>query len=150
MKEEPYVVVNRAEGAMQSRTHAQISVRTFRVDVDEPESRGGTDLAPTPLEYVLIALCGCTNVTTGRMAEKLRFAYDDLQTFAEAELDTRGRLGEADVPVHYRKVRLTVRIRTDEPARRIDRLAQLVDGYCPVNSLVRAAVSNYEVTWARA
>lgn len=48
------------------------------------------------------------------MAAKIRFTYEDLETFAEGDLDTRGRKGEADVPVHYHTVRVTIRIKTDE------------------------------------
>jgi uncharacterized OsmC-like protein len=81
------------------------------------------------------------------MAAKIRFDYDDLETFAEGTLDTRGRKGEADVPVHYRSVHLTVRIKTDESEKKLARLIDLVSRYCPVDSLVRAAVPEYEVTW---
>lgn len=64
-------------------------------------------------------------------------------------LDTRGRLGLAEVPVHYTTVRLTVRIKTGESDIRLQRLAELVARYCPVDSLVRAAVPDYHVTWER-
>jgi uncharacterized OsmC-like protein len=83
------------------------------------------------------------------MAVKIRFAYDDLESFAEGVLDTRGRKGEADVPVHYKAVRLTIRIKTAEPDERLARLADLVARYCPVDSLVEAAVPDYQVTWER-
>jgi uncharacterized OsmC-like protein len=144
------VVVNRARGEMVSHTETAIHVREFAPVVsDEPPSRGGTDKGPSPLEYVLVSLCACTNVSTGRMAEKIRFAYSGLETFAEGELDTRGRKGTAKVPVHYRAVRLRVEIATDEPDNRIDRLADLVSRYCPVDSLIQAAVPDYTVTWVR-
>lgn len=83
------------------------------------------------------------------MAGKIRFQYDDLQTFAEGVLDTRGRKGLADVPVHYKSVRLTIRIKTDEPDKRLDNLADLMARYCPVDSLIRAAVPDYIVRWER-
>jgi uncharacterized OsmC-like protein len=83
------------------------------------------------------------------MAAKIRFAYEDLQTDAEGTLDTRGRLGLADVPVHYKRVRLTIRIRTEETDARLRRLTNLVARYCPVDSLIRAAVPDYEVAWER-
>lgn len=146
---EDYVVVNRASGRMRSHAASEISVRDFTVQSDEPPSRGGDDRAPTPLEYVLVALCACTNASAGKLAEKIRFTYDDLRTEAEGEIDIRGRKGEADVPVHYRKVRLRVWIRTDESDERIDRLADHVARYCPVDSLIRAAVPDYEVRWER-
>jgi uncharacterized OsmC-like protein len=83
------------------------------------------------------------------MAEKIRFKYDDLETYTEGVLDTRGRKGEADVPVHYQAVRLTIKIKTQETDQRLERLAELVARYCPVDSLIRAAVPDYEVTWER-
>jgi uncharacterized OsmC-like protein len=148
--ETEHVVVNRARGTMTSPTATALHVRDFPPLVsDEPPSRGGQDLGPTPLELLLESLCACTTVSTGRMAAKLRFAYTALETEAEGELDTRGRMGLADVPVHYRTVRLTVRIATDEDDRRIDKLADLVGRYCPVDSLMRAAVPEYVVTWER-
>lgn len=79
----------------------------------------------------------------------MRFAYEHLETEAVSEIDTAGRLGVEGVPVHYQKVRLLVRIRTAEPRERLDRLAALVARYCPVDSLMRAAVPDYEVSWER-
>ena len=67
---------------------------------------------------------------------------------AEGELDTRGRR-LADVPVHYRAVRLHVTITTDEPDKRVERLAGLVARYCPVDTLMRPVVADFEVTWER-
>jgi uncharacterized OsmC-like protein len=83
------------------------------------------------------------------MAAKIRLQYDDLQTYAEGVLDTRGRKGTADVPVHYKAVRLTIRIKTDDTDDRLNRLADLMARYCPVDSLIRAAVPDYTVTWER-
>ncbi len=147
---EPEIGVNRAQGRMLTRTACEIRVRHFPPFVaDEPPERGGEDRGQTPLELVLMGLCACTNASTARMAEKLRFAYEDLETHGEAEIDVRGRKGTADVPVHWQKVRLTVRIRTGESDERLRRLADLVSRYCPVDSLVRAAVPDYEVQWER-
>jgi uncharacterized OsmC-like protein len=83
------------------------------------------------------------------MAAKIRFKYDDLQTFAEGILDTRGRKGLADVPVHYKTVNLTVHIETQESDQRLQKLIDLVSRYCPVDSLIRAAVPDYNVSWER-
>ena len=83
------------------------------------------------------------------MAEKIRLDYDDLETFAEGTLDTRGRKGLADVPVHYKAVRLTIRIKTGATDKKLDRLANLVSRYCPVDSLIKAAIPDYQVVWER-
>jgi len=83
------------------------------------------------------------------MAEKIRFNLQGLEASAEGVLDIRGRKGEADVPVHFSSVRLHVRIRTDESDKRVQRLIELAEKYCPVQSLIRAAVPDFEVTWER-
>jgi hypothetical protein len=72
-----------------------------------------------------------------------------LETYAEGHLDTRGRKGTANVPVHYKTVYLTIRIKTGEPDKKLDRLKELVARFCPVDSLMRAAIDDYRVVWER-
>lgn len=83
------------------------------------------------------------------MAEKIKFDLQDLEAFAEGMLDTRGRKGEANVPVHFSSVRLHVKIKTAESDEHIKRLIELAEKYCPVQSLIRAAVPDFEVIWER-
>ena len=83
------------------------------------------------------------------MAEKIKFDLQDLEAYAEGVLDIRGRKGEADVPVHFTSVRLRVKIKTSESDERVQRLIELAEKYCPVQSLIRAAVPDFEVTWER-
>ncbi len=53
-----YIVANRARGKMLTHAAAEIHVRDFPPIIsDEPPSRGGEDRGPTPLEFMLVALC---------------------------------------------------------------------------------------------
>jgi uncharacterized OsmC-like protein len=53
-----YIVTNRAHGKMLSHAAAEVFVRDFPPTIaDEPPSRGGENRGPSPLEYILIALC---------------------------------------------------------------------------------------------
>ena len=57
-KAEDYVVTNRAHAKMITHAAAEVFVRDFPgVISDEPASRGGENRGPSPLEYILIALC---------------------------------------------------------------------------------------------
>jgi uncharacterized OsmC-like protein len=59
MTETPaYIVTNRARGKMLSHAAAEVYVRDFAPLIsDEPPSRGGDNRGPSPLEYILAALC---------------------------------------------------------------------------------------------
>jgi len=83
------------------------------------------------------------------MAEKIKFDLQGLEAYAEGVLDVRGRKGEANVPVHFSSVRLHVKIKTTESDERVERLIELAEKYCPVQSLIRAAVPDFTVTWER-
>ena len=79
----------------------------------------------------------------------MRFDLRGLEASAEGVLDQRGRKGEAPVPVHFTRVRLHVTLTTHEPDERVRRLIELAERYCPVQSMIRAAVPDFVVTWER-
>lgn len=53
-----YIVTNRARAKMIDHAAVEVYVRDFPpVISDEPPTRGGNNQGPSPLEYILIALC---------------------------------------------------------------------------------------------
>lgn len=52
------IVTNRARGVSLSHSATEIHIRDLATVIsDEPPSRGGTNKGPSPLEYILAALC---------------------------------------------------------------------------------------------
>lgn len=52
------IVINRAHGRMRTHSASEIQIRDLApVISDEPPSRGGNNEGPSPLEYILAALC---------------------------------------------------------------------------------------------
>ena len=135
---------------MQTHALTQVQVRDLApVLVDEPPV-AAAKIAPLPHWSIFSLVCVAAPPSPPPDWRK-RFAFSStiLESFAEAELDQRGLSGEADVSAHYRAVRLTVRITTHESDAKLARLQTLVDKYCPVNSFVSAAVSDYTVIGKR-
>jgi putative redox protein len=58
--------------------HQEIVSGRHRFEADEPVNLGGTDTAPTPYDYLLAGLGGCTSMTIGLYARKLRWPLEDV------------------------------------------------------------------------
>jgi putative redox protein len=56
----------------------QITSGRFHFQADEPEDLGGSDTAPTPYDYLLAALGGCTSMTVGLYARKRRWPLEQI------------------------------------------------------------------------
>jgi uncharacterized OsmC-like protein len=62
---ETRVVARTGEGL-----RTEIEAGTHALVADEPESLGGTDAGPTPYDYLLAALGGCTAITLRMYADR--------------------------------------------------------------------------------
>jgi uncharacterized OsmC-like protein len=116
-------------------------VKKYRIDVDDgrghaicldlEESSGGTNMGPSALELALMSLAGCYATIFMLTANKMRMAIKDLEVKTEAIKSERvGTITEA---------RLEVRVKTDAPKDRMDRLHVLTVKGCPVGKLFEKA-----------
>lgn len=115
---------------------------------DEPVGYGGgTGTAPSPLETVVGALCGCNATTFERAAGEAGFEYDGLEFDAAYTVDLRGLLGEADVRPHFQSVEAKIRVRTAESAARLQEVVEVTEKRCPVRNLLVDAGVALTLTW---
>ena len=107
---------------------------------DEPESLGGTDEGPTPYDYLLVALGGCTAMTLRMYADRkgwplesvtVRLSQDRIHAKDCEECETEeGRIDRIG-----REIELVGTL--DEGQRR--RLLEVAD-MCPVHRTLKAEV----------
>lgn len=109
----------------------------------------GTNTGATPLEMCLSSLLGCEGVIINRCAEAMQFEYSGVDIEADGEVDQRGSRGVQGVRPFFNWVRMKIRVHTDEPQDRFDRLARNVEYRCPVMNLFRSADVGLDVTWER-
>ena len=117
---------------------------------DEPVSRGGTGTAPTPLETVVGALCGCSAVTFERAARELGLDYEGIDFDAGYRLDRRGLLGEAEVRPYFDTVHVDARVRTTAPSELLAQVVEITEHRCPVRNLLVDAGVALTINWSAA
>ena len=132
---EASVVVRTGEGL---RTEIEAGGHT--VIADEPDDLGGTDAGPTPYDYLLAALGGCTAMTLRMYADRkgwplesvtVRLSQDRIHATdceecetEEGRIDRIGREVELEGPLE------------DEQRRRLLEIADM----CPVHRTLKAEV----------
>lgn len=142
------LAVRTVHGHNDAGTRTEVRVRHFApVITDEPDTLGGTNTAPSPLETVLVALVGCDGVIIHGVAKAMGFAYSGVDFACSGAIDVRGPKGVPGVRPYFEKVDLTITLDTDEPERRIDQLKRNVEFRCPVMNLLRSADVVVTVDW---
>lgn len=127
-----------AQSRLGDGVNSRVGIRQFEVDVDEPQSLGGGDTAPNPVEYILAALGSCQEITYRLYADALGIPVNSVSVRLEGTIDLRGLFNvEKSVRPGYQGIVAEVTI--DSPASEDDlqRLKAVVDQHCPVLDILR-------------
>jgi uncharacterized OsmC-like protein len=118
----------------ESPAKTNIQVRGFNLIVDEPESLGGTDLAPNPVEYILAGYAGCINVVAHIVAKELNINLKNLEIGIDGDLDP-GRLFGTSFKERAGYSNLKVRLKTSTKINKGIQIKWLkeIELRCPVN-----------------
>ncbi|HZR54072.1 MAG TPA: OsmC family protein [Streptosporangiaceae bacterium] len=137
-------LVARSEGGMRTviRTRDGLGVV-----LDETPDHGGSRTAPTPLENVIAALCGCAGATFAAAARELGFGYDGIDFEAVFTQDPRGAAGEPGVRPHFQNVRVQARVLHAEPDAWLPDVVRITERRSPVRNLLADAGVALEMTW---
>jgi len=114
---------------------------------DEPAANGGEGAAPSPLQAVLGALCGCEAVTFRRTSEEMEFTYQRLEFEGAFTIDIRGRMGDRAVRPHFQTVKLLITVMTNETEEALAAVIEETEARCPVMNLLIDAGVKVDVKW---
>jgi putative redox protein len=117
------------------------SIRQFNVAIDEPESLGGTDTAPNPVELVLAALGSCQEISYRLYADALGIPLRKASVKVRGDIDLRGFFA-VDPSIRPGFLNIEAVVTLDSPAPEADliRLKEAVDRHCPVLDILRSPV----------
>lgn len=126
---QPGQVVVTENDRLFSRT---IQMHKHQLSADEPVSKGGTDLGPSPYEFLLSALGACTSMTVRMYANRKNIALDSIEVMlshrrvdASECINCETREGQVDVIEKH--IRLTGNLSAQEKDKLIE-----IAGKCPV------------------
>ena len=113
--------------------HSEVSIREHALNVDEPESLGGTNKGPNPVELILASLGTCQEITYRAYAAAMGIPLDGVSVTMEGDIDLRGFFAVDDtVRPGYESIKGTVHIESNASAEQIEQLRQVVNAHCPV------------------
>ena len=112
---QPKIYTAHAWGEWTGGVRSEITIRHFEpIVMDEPESLGGNDTGPNPMEYLLGALIGCKTVVFALVAKEHGFTYSDLKFDLKGSLDVRGLEGVEGVRPYFKSIQGTIQVTTTE------------------------------------
>ncbi len=131
MKDKLHIEIN-----AESKTHSRVDAKMRKHEsiVDEPDSFGGKDLGPNPIEYVFTGLAGCLNVTAHKVAsekgveiKKLNFKISgDLDIERFMNKDSKKRAG-------FDEIKVEVEIETDASEAVEKEILHEAEKRCPIS-----------------
>ena len=129
-----FSVASRGAGGL----HRTVKVRDFEVDVDEPPSLGGHDKAANPVEFALVALATCQEISYHLHAAALGIPLNDVSVALRGSLDLRGFFAtDPAVRPGFLDIQGTVKFDSSASPEQLIALKESVDRHCPVLDLFR-------------
>lgn len=122
-------------------------VRDFSFTIDQTMRGGGTNEAPTPMEYILGSFNGCVLVVVERIAKEIGFSFIHLKAKSVGTIDPRGARGIDHISPHFQKVINTIWFETEETEAKLSELKKLVQKRCPALNLFYDAKIDVELNW---
>lgn len=125
----------------ESGLRSSARMRDHAITVDEPESLGGTDAGPNPVELVLAALGTCQEITYRAYASALGIPLDRVSVKLEGDIDLRGFFAvDESVRPGYNAIRGTVVLESPADDATLEQLRGAVNAHCPVLDIITKPV----------
>ncbi len=98
---------------------------------DAPETAGGGNTAPTPMELLILGLIGCTGVDVTSILKKMKEPLEALKVTAETER-------AEEHPKVFTKIHLTYHVKGDVNVKKLERAINLSEfRYCSASAMLR-------------
>lgn len=105
---------------------ATVGARRWEWAVDEPEERGGTDAAPTPVEQFLGSLSSCLTLMINNVADRRDVPIEHVDVSVDASPDEG----------HIERIEIDVAVSSPADASDVERVVETADRACYVSGVI--------------
>lgn len=138
MSSDENVIPVEVEAEREGPTRSTVEARDFELVVDEPESMGGADEGPNPLEYLLAGQAGCLNVTATQVAKEMGIEIQDLRIEISADFDVEAfQTEQPDGRTGLQNVVVALEAEADVDEETLREWAERVEVRCPVSDNIK-------------
>ena len=130
-------------GQSENPTRMNLTSGKFKMVIDEPESMGGTDAGPSPIQVLLMSLAGCLNVTGHEVAKQRDLKLSGMKVKIEGVMNPCAFIGcSTEERAGFQKIQVTVDADMEGVSAE-DKAAWLeeTENRCPVTDNIRADTS---------
>ena len=134
-------------GESHNATKFEAKARDFSFIVDEPESLGGNDHGPNPVEYLLGSYAGCLNVVIHLVAKEEGVQINKLHITVDGDLDPAKFIGQPGFNrAGFQTINVKLDIDADADEATINKIIGVAKNRCPINdNLSNVTQINYAV-----
>jgi uncharacterized OsmC-like protein len=136
------------EGESLNATKFENKARNYTFIVDEPQSLGGNDEGPNPVEYLLGSYTGCLNVVLHIVAKEQNVRINKLFIKADGNLDPSKFTGQQSFNrAGFQSINVSINIDADADVNVISNIISIAKNRCPINdNLSNVTQINYSIT----
>jgi len=131
---------SRADVRLVGQQYQEAKVGKFTLGCDEPVPIGGTDKAPTPLEFFMSAIGFCENVMFTRHATLLNLRFDWLETSVRGHWDRRGQYGIGGAEPSFKDVTVEIKVTTKDSVEKVVEVTRRTHKGCPMHATIVKAM----------
>jgi len=132
----------KAQGKIGEGISCKVETGSALAEAGLHPATGGDGMLACSGDLLLEALVACAGVTLKAVATAIRVDIKEGTVMAEGDLDFRGTLGVSkEVPVGFKKIRLSFRLDCEATAEEMQNLAKLTERYCVVYQTLTKGVA---------
>jgi uncharacterized OsmC-like protein len=122
------------KGESHNSTKFEAKARNFSFIIDEPESLGGKDQGPNPVEYLLGSYAGCLNVVVHLVAKEEGVLISKLNIAIDGDLDPAKFIGQPGFNrAGFQNINVTLDIDANTDDATINKIIGIAKNRCPIN-----------------